>query len=91
MKINDELIDVMFEKWFAHNPVNKFEAHEAFKAAFDFLLPILEKQSEALEFYQQWCRDDLHCELICAEPTDKVARSTLAFVEQEIKKMGGGG
>ena len=37
----------------------------------------LKDMKATLEFYQQWCRDDLHCDLICSEPTDKRAREVL--------------
>lgn len=45
----------------------------------------LDESIKVIEFYGQWCRDDLHCELICAEPTDKCAREFLSKHKELIK------
>jgi len=59
---------------------------DSFKAAFDFLLPILIKQNEALKQIvdMDYGRDKCDYEYL----PEKIADQTLAFVEQEIKKMG---
>ena len=94
MKLTDEMIERAWRlcgyeasKYCDSHSFRSFT--EGFKAAFDILLPIIEKQNEALEFYKDEFLykygDGDYMEIFKDE--GKRARSTLAFVEQEIKKI----
>ena len=97
MKITDEIRDRVFKEWFKEfwdEDLDLYKGHhkfqlEAFKAAFDILLPIIEKQNQALEFYA----DESNLSYggyydTVVTSLEETAVETLAFVEQEIKKMG---
>jgi hypothetical protein len=45
---------------------------------------MLDEAKSVVEFYHEWCRDDLHCDFICAEPTDKRARQWLSKYGGEV-------
>jgi hypothetical protein len=48
------------------------------------LQEMLDEAKSVVEFYHEWCRDDLHCDFICAEPTDKRARQWLSKYGGEV-------
>ena len=55
MKITDEMLESAmskaFDEWFKDNGYEEISQRKAFKAAFTLLMPVIERQAEALGFY----------------------------------------
>lgn len=81
--ITEKDIEAIFEKWFKTYPKVEFPSlcKDSFTAAIELLLPIIEKQGEALEELRFAIWHHTHVSKHCEE--------ALAEVEEMIKKIGG--
>lgn len=98
MKINDEVIEKIFEKWLKvqrtsllHKYECEDEYEQIFKTAINMLLPIIEKQSEAIQWYidRSWNLGDrktviTECGII---PGTLVAKEAQKFMKEKLKEL----
>jgi hypothetical protein len=75
------------DEWIAENTwqAASLAAEKKHQSQNTLLFSVIEEMKEALEFYSKNCRDDLHFQILNTAATDKVARSTLASVEEKIR------
>lgn len=104
MNQNEELISGAFETWFSQNEDSLLDYEtsglaKGFKAAFEMLLPILERLKKSNDFYAdernyspEYERQGVvgrHGKQVMFVDGGKLARGTKKFVEDELKKIGG--